>query len=169
MWLWYVWRVKLSTACAKPTLGCWQRSDIRKMSSPVLSDSKWGIWTVLSREASTLPGDTCISPGKECQKMSGGLLHMWLAFLLCSPSHSSQHLHPSGSPCSRNQVWLKVLCRTWGPFHLCPGIPSCRFCHTCLPGQWHLDWHQRCLQRWALLGVSVCWATSAIQRFWQCV
>lgn len=34
-----------------------------------------------------LPSDTCISPGRECHRMSGGLLHMWPAFplVLCLP------------------------------------------------------------------------------------
>lgn len=37
-------------------------------------------------EICPLPSDTCISPGIECQRMSAGLLHMWLAFLSCSLS-----------------------------------------------------------------------------------
>lgn len=39
-----------------------------------------------SHEIWPLPSDTCISPGRECQRMSAGLFHMWLAFLSCSPS-----------------------------------------------------------------------------------
>lgn len=39
-----------------------------------------------SHEIWPLPSDTCISPGRECQRMSAGLLHMWLAFLSCSLS-----------------------------------------------------------------------------------
>lgn len=114
-----------------------------------------------SHEVWPLPSDTCISPGGECQRMSAGLLHMWLAFLSCSPSlllsHSSHHLPLSGSPCSRNQVWLQVLCRTRGPLRVFPGLPTDRLDNTCLSRQRHLEWRQCCLQRWASLrGLLIC-------------
>lgn len=84
--------------------------------------------------------------GRRCQEAQTGI-----SFFL---SHSSNHLPLSGSPFSRNQVWFKVLCWTWGPFHLFPGLPSCRFRHPSLPGQRHLDWYQCHLWRWASLGIS---------------
>lgn len=64
-------------------------------------------------------------------------------------SHSSHHLPLPRSPRSWSKVWIKVFCRTWGPFQLPAGLPSGGFCYAGLPGQRHLVWCRRGLQRWA--------------------
>lgn len=129
------------------TFGCCRCSDSHNWP---LVEYKWGIWTLLSHEASALPSDTCISRGRECQRMLGGLFHMWPALLSfsLSLSLSSNHLPLPGRPCSRNQVWLKVFRRTWGPLLLLSWLPPRRLGHTRVPGQRHLDRHQCRLQRW---------------------
>lgn len=71
MSLWYELFKRTTFQNAAAALGCsWSSLGW------FLRDCKLGISTIFSLKDPALPSDTCISPGGECQRMLGGLLHM---------------------------------------------------------------------------------------------